>query len=160
MKLTKKALLLRLSENLNEMPMTFDTPDSRPNPDVERDLANKDHTFKKVNFPKDVEQPHSNFEELLASKRYKQIVDNVRNNFKLQLILKFLKYFIKYLISIFLNNKFKKVFYTGYLTHSINFFFNTNFFNYCKIKNFYKYNFNRNNFKLYFVTNKYNLWLF
>jgi glycosyltransferase involved in cell wall biosynthesis len=86
--------------------------------------------------------------------------DNVRNNFKLQLILKFLKYFIKYLISIFLNNKFKKVFYTGYLTHSINFFFNRNFFNYCKIKNFYKYNFNRNNFKLYFVTNKYNLWLF
>jgi hypothetical protein len=79
MKLTKKALLLRL-ENLNEMPMNFDTPDSRPNQDVERDLANRNHTFKKVNFPKDVEQPNSNFEELLASKRYKQIVDNVRQN--------------------------------------------------------------------------------
>ena len=79
MKLTKKALLLRL-ENLNEMPMDFDTPDSRPNQDVERDLANRNHTFKKVNFPTDVEQPHSNFEELLASKRYKQIVDNVRQN--------------------------------------------------------------------------------
>jgi hypothetical protein len=60
MKLTKKALLLRL-ENLNEMPMNFDTPDSRPNQDVERDLANRNHTFKKVNFPKDVEQPNSNF---------------------------------------------------------------------------------------------------
>ena len=69
-----------LRENLNEMPMTFDTPDSRPNPDIERDLANKEHTFKKVNFPKNVDEPHSNFEELLASKRYKQIVDNVRDN--------------------------------------------------------------------------------
>jgi len=85
MKLTKKALLLRLSENLNEMPMTFDTPDSRPNPDIERDLANRDHTFKKVNFPKDVEQPNSNFEELLASKRYKQNVDNVRQNLGMSL---------------------------------------------------------------------------
>lgn len=85
MKLTKKALLLKLRENLNEMPMTFDTPDSRPNPDVERDLANKEHTFKKVNFPKNVEQPHSNFEELLASKRYKQIVDNVRRNLGMSL---------------------------------------------------------------------------
>lgn len=80
MKLTKKELLLKLRENLNEMPMTFDTPDSRPNPDIERDLANKTHTFKKVNFPKNVEEPHSNFEELLASKRYRQIVDNVRQN--------------------------------------------------------------------------------
>lgn len=80
MKLTKKELLLKLRENLNEMPMTFDTPDSRPNPDIERDLANKQHTFKKVNLPKNVEEPHSNFEEFLASKRYKQIVDNVRDN--------------------------------------------------------------------------------
>jgi hypothetical protein len=80
MKLTKKSLLLKIKENINEMPMTFDTPDSRPNPDVERDLAGRDHTFKKVNFPKNVNEPHSNFEELLASKRYKQIVDNVRNN--------------------------------------------------------------------------------
>jgi len=77
MKITKKELLLRLKENLNEMPMTFDSAD-RPHPDLERDLANKQHSFKKVNFPKDVDAPHSNFEELLASKRYRQIVDNVR----------------------------------------------------------------------------------
>lgn len=77
MKITKKELLLRLKENLNEMPITFDSAD-RPHPDVERDLANRQHSFKKVNFPKDVEAPHSNFEELLASKRYRQIVDNVR----------------------------------------------------------------------------------
>ncbi len=77
MKITKKELLLRVKKNLNEMPMTFDSQD-RPHPDVERDLANKEHPFKKVNFPKDVDAPHSNFEELLASKRYRQIVDNVR----------------------------------------------------------------------------------
>jgi hypothetical protein len=77
MKITKKELLLRIQENLNEMPMTYDSPD-RPHPDVERDLANKQHSFKKVNFPKDVAEPHSNFEELLASNRYRQIVEKVR----------------------------------------------------------------------------------
>lgn len=77
MKITKKELLLRIQENLNEMPMTYDSPD-RPHPDVERDLATKQHSFKKVNFPKNVDEPHSNFEELLASNRYRQIVDNVR----------------------------------------------------------------------------------
>lgn len=76
MKITKKELLLRLKKNLNEMPMTFDSED-RPHPDVERDLATRQHSFKKVNFPS-TEEPHSNFEELLASKRYRQIVDNVR----------------------------------------------------------------------------------
>ncbi len=77
MKITKKELLLRVKENLNEMPMTFDSPD-RPHPDIERDLANRQHSFKKVNFPKNVNEPHSNYEEMLASKRYRQIVDNVR----------------------------------------------------------------------------------
>lgn len=77
MKISKKELLLKVKQTLNEMPMTFDTPD-RPNQDVERDLENRDHPFKKVNFPKDVNEPHSNFEEMLASKRYQQIVSNVR----------------------------------------------------------------------------------
>ncbi len=77
MKITKKELLLRLKENLNEMPMTFDSPD-RPHPDIERDLANRETSFKKVNFPKNASEPHSNYEEFLASKRYRQIVDNVR----------------------------------------------------------------------------------
>ncbi len=77
MKISKKELLLRVKQTLNEMPMTFDTPD-RPNQDIERDLANREHPFKKVNFPKDVNEPHSNFEEQLASKRYQQIVSNVR----------------------------------------------------------------------------------
>lgn len=77
MKVSKKELLLRVKQTLNEMPMTFDSPD-RPHQDIERDLANREHPFKKVNFPKDVNEPHSNFEEVLASKRYQQIVSNVR----------------------------------------------------------------------------------
>jgi len=77
MKITKKELLLRLKENLNEMPMTFDSAD-RPHPDIQRDLQTREHPFKKVNFPQSVNEPHSNFEELLASERYKQIVANVR----------------------------------------------------------------------------------
>ena len=76
MKLTKKSLLLALKENLTEMPMTFDT-DDRPADDVTRDLANRETNLKKVPLPKDVEAPNSNFEEMLASARYKQIVANL-----------------------------------------------------------------------------------
>ena len=76
MKLTKKSLLLALKENLTEMPMTFDT-DDRPADDITRDLANRETNLKKVPLPKDVEAPNSNFEEMLASARYKQIVANL-----------------------------------------------------------------------------------
>lgn len=77
MKITKKELLLRLQENLNEMPIKYDSGD-RPSSDIERDLSTRETPFKKVNLPKDVEAPYSNFEELLASKRYQEIVNNVR----------------------------------------------------------------------------------
>jgi hypothetical protein len=77
MKITKKMLLLRLQENLNEMPIKYDSED-RPSPDIERDLSTRETPFKKVNLPKDVENPNSNFEELLASKRYQEIVNNIR----------------------------------------------------------------------------------
>lgn len=76
MKVTKKSVLLSLRKTLNEMPMTFDTPD-RPSSDIERDLANRETDLKKIPLPKNVEEPHSNFEELLASERYKQVVSNV-----------------------------------------------------------------------------------
>jgi hypothetical protein len=78
MKITKKELLLRLQENLNEMPIKYDSED-RPSPDIERDLSTRETPFKKVNLPKDVENPNSNFEELLASKRYQEIVNNIRH---------------------------------------------------------------------------------
>lgn len=58
------------------MPMTFDTAD-RPADDIMTDLSNRDTNLKKVPLPKNVEQPHSNFEELIASQRYKQIVNNL-----------------------------------------------------------------------------------
>jgi len=77
MKITKKELLLRLQENLNEMPIKYDSED-RPSSDIERDLSTRETPFKKVNLPKDVEEPYTNFEELLASKRYQEIVNNVR----------------------------------------------------------------------------------
>jgi hypothetical protein len=78
MKLQKKDILLAIKKNLTEMPMKFDTDDSRPHQDVQTDLANRNTAMKKVNFPKDTEEPHTNFEEFLASKSYKHIVDNVR----------------------------------------------------------------------------------
>ena len=78
MKLQKKDILLAIKKNLHEMPMKFDTDDSRPHQDVQTDLANRDTAMKKVNFPKDTEEPHTNFEEFLASKSYKHIVDNVQ----------------------------------------------------------------------------------
>lgn len=77
MKITKKELLLRLQENLNEMPIKYDSED-RPSSDIERDLSTRETPFKKVNLPKDIDEPYSNFEELLASKRYQEIVNNVR----------------------------------------------------------------------------------
>jgi hypothetical protein len=78
MKLTKKSLLLAVRQTLNEMPMTFDTPEDRPHRDTERDLANRETPMKKVPFPKDTEEPYSNFEEKVASKRYGEIVANLR----------------------------------------------------------------------------------
>lgn len=69
---------MRLQENLNEMPIKYDSED-RPSPDIERDLSTRETPFKKVNLPKDVENPNSNFEELLASKRYQEIVNNIRH---------------------------------------------------------------------------------
>lgn len=76
MKITKKSLILALKENLTEMPMTFDT-DDRPVGDISRDLSNRETNLKKVPLPKNVEEPNSNFEEMLASARYKQIVANL-----------------------------------------------------------------------------------
>ena len=78
MKLQKKDILLAIKKNINEMPMKFDTDDSRPHHDVQTDLANRNTAMKKINFPKDTEEPHANFEEFLASKSYKHIVDNIQ----------------------------------------------------------------------------------
>ena len=77
MKLSKKNLLSLIKENLNEMAMDFDTAD-RPNPELQAKLASGDTPLKKIPFPKTGNEPNQNFQELLASERYRQIVNNVR----------------------------------------------------------------------------------
>ncbi len=54
--------------------MTFGD-DSRPSPDVETDLANKETPFNKVDFPDAAE--HATYEELLASEEYKNALDKL-----------------------------------------------------------------------------------
>ena len=77
MKLSKKNLLSLINENLKEMAMDFDTAD-RPNPELQAKLASGDTPLKKIPFPKTGNEPNQNFQELLASERYRQIVNNVR----------------------------------------------------------------------------------
>jgi hypothetical protein len=77
MKLSKKNLLSLINENLKEMAMDFDTAD-RPHPELQAKLASGDTPLKKIPFPKTGNEPNKNFQELLASERYRQIVNNVR----------------------------------------------------------------------------------
>jgi hypothetical protein len=77
MNISKKKLLSLVKENLEEMAMDFDSQD-RPHPDIQGKLAAGDTPFKKVPLPKTGEEPNKNFQELLASERYKQVVGRVR----------------------------------------------------------------------------------
>jgi hypothetical protein len=77
MKFLKKDLLRILGENLHEMPMDFDTPD-RPHSDVTRPLSTGDTPLKKIPLPSTGEEPNKNFQELLASERYRQVIAKVR----------------------------------------------------------------------------------
>ena len=76
MKLSKKKLLSLIKENLNEMAMTFDGED-RPDQSIQQKLATGDTPLKKVPFPK-TGNPNQNFQELLASERYRDVVAKVR----------------------------------------------------------------------------------
>jgi hypothetical protein len=77
MKLSKKNLLYLIQENLNEMPMDFNTQD-RPHQDIQNKLASGDTPIKKIPLPKTGNEPNSNFQELLASERYRQVISKVR----------------------------------------------------------------------------------
>lgn len=77
MKFSKKSLLSLIQENLNEMPMDFDTQD-RPHNDIQSKLAQNDTPLTKVPLPKTGEEPNKNFQELLASERYKQVLEKLR----------------------------------------------------------------------------------
>lgn len=76
MKFTKQTLLHLLHENLNEMPMDFST-DDRPDQSVQQKLATGDTPLKKVPLPK-TGNPNQNFQEKLASERYKQVIEKLK----------------------------------------------------------------------------------
>ena len=77
MKFSKKNLLSLIQENINEMAMDYDTPD-RPHGDVTGKLASGETPLKKLPLPTTGEEPNKNFQEVLASERYKQVVQKVR----------------------------------------------------------------------------------
>jgi hypothetical protein len=77
MQFSKKKLLSLIQENLNEMPMDFDSQD-RPDQGVQDDLAAGETPLKKIPFPQTGDEPNKNFQELLASERYKQVVAKMR----------------------------------------------------------------------------------
>ena len=77
MKFTKGKLISIIKENLTEMPMDFDTQD-RPDQGLQDKLAAGETPLKKVPLPKTGDEPNKNFQELLASERYKEVVQRVR----------------------------------------------------------------------------------
>ena len=78
MKFSKKNLLSLIQENINEMAMDYDTPD-RPHGDVTGKLASGETPLKKLPLPSTGEEPNKNFQELLASERYRQVVQKMRH---------------------------------------------------------------------------------
>lgn len=75
--LSKKKLLSLIKENLEEMAMDFDTQD-RPDSGVEDKLKQGETPFKKVPLPKTGDEPNKNFQEVLGSERYKQLLATLR----------------------------------------------------------------------------------
>jgi hypothetical protein len=73
-------------KQLQEMPMQFDNPrDVKPHPSIQNNLANNNTPLKKIPFPKVGHgSVASNFQELLASERYKEVLDKVKNYTGLQ----------------------------------------------------------------------------
>lgn len=76
-RLNKKKLLSLIEQNLKEMAMDFETPD-RPDQGIQDKLRTGDTSFKKVPLPKTGDEPNKNFQEVLASERYKEVVSNLR----------------------------------------------------------------------------------
>ena len=77
MQFSKKKLLSLIQENLNEMPMDFDSQD-RPDQGVQDKLSTGETPLKKIPFPQTGDEPNKNFQELLASERYRQVVAKMR----------------------------------------------------------------------------------
>ena len=62
---------------INQMAMFFHSQD-RPDQGTITKLLVNDTPLTKIPFPKNFKEPYSNYQELLASERYKQVVDNVK----------------------------------------------------------------------------------
>lgn len=82
MRISKKKLLSLLNENiekqkkLREMAMDFDTGD-RPHEDIQNKLRTGETPYKKVPLPQTGNE-NQNFQELLASERYREVIQNIR----------------------------------------------------------------------------------
>lgn len=78
--ISKKNLLHLIERNLKEMPVDYGDNPERMNPDLERKLADKQHTYAdNPGIPQ--EKPEglpSNFEELIASKRFIDVVNTIK----------------------------------------------------------------------------------
>jgi hypothetical protein len=84
--LTKGKLLNILESKLTEMPVDYGNKPERMSPDLEDKLANKEHPFKDnpaIPQTKPEGQP-SNFEELISSKRFADVVEKVKHFTNLQ----------------------------------------------------------------------------
>ena len=79
--ITKNSLLHLLESNLKEMAVDYGDRPERMNQDIESKLASKTHPYKdNPAIPQDVPQGiPSNFEELIASKRFKDVVEKVKH---------------------------------------------------------------------------------
>lgn len=76
---SQKKLLSLIKQNLKEMAMKFDDDNqSRPEQSLQNKLSGEDTPLKKVPLPQTGDEPNTNFQELLASERYKEVVQNVR----------------------------------------------------------------------------------
>jgi hypothetical protein len=77
---SKKKLLSLIQETLNEMPVDYGNNPERMNPDLERKLADKETPYKdNPSIPQDEpEGLPSNFEEVIASKRFIDVVNKVK----------------------------------------------------------------------------------
>lgn len=77
MQISKRNLLSLIENNIKEMAMDFDTPD-RPDQGLQDKLSQGDTPLKKVPLPSTGQEPNKNFQEVLASERYRQVVSNLR----------------------------------------------------------------------------------
>jgi hypothetical protein len=77
MEFKKKDLLSLLKEEIEEMAMDFDS-DDRPHQGIQTKLSQGDTPLKKVPLPQTGNEPNKNFQELLASERYRQVISKVK----------------------------------------------------------------------------------